>query len=128
MKEIIGKAKHSKKSNFPPKLKIGNKIKAGEDKIANELNKCLADIGLSLAKNIPDTSTPFESYLKRVYTTLPSQSLSINELKDAFFSMKTNKSPRADEINFNVIKHSFGELCGKNTYLSHHYKVGYFQT
>ena len=27
MKEIIGKAKHSKKSNFPQKLKIVNKIK-----------------------------------------------------------------------------------------------------
>ena len=33
MKEIIVKAKHSKKSNFPPKLKIGNKIKTGEDEI-----------------------------------------------------------------------------------------------
>ena len=27
VKEIIGPAKHSKKSNFPWKLKIGNKIK-----------------------------------------------------------------------------------------------------
>ena len=29
-----------------------------------------------------------------------------------FFSLKTNKSSRADEINFNVIKNCFGELCG----------------
>ena len=35
IKEIIGKAKHSKKSNFPWKLKIDNKIKTDEDKIAN---------------------------------------------------------------------------------------------
>ena len=64
--------------------------------------------------------------MKRVNTTLPSQSLSINELKDAFFfSLKTNKSPGTDEINFNVIKHCFGELCGP-TYLIHHYKVGVF--
>ena len=48
---------------------------------------------------------------------LPSQSLSINELKDAFFSLKTNKSSGADEINFNVIKHCFGELCGPLKYL-----------
>ena len=34
MKEIIGKAEHSTKSNFPRKLKIGNKIKTSE----NELN------------------------------------------------------------------------------------------
>ena len=33
MKEIIGKAKHSTKSNFPRKLKIGNKIKTGVDEL-----------------------------------------------------------------------------------------------
>ena len=85
MKEVIGKAKHSMKSNFPQKLKIGKKIKTGEDEIANEFNKYFADIGLSLAKNIPDTSMTFECFLKRVNTTLPSQSLSINKLKGAFF-------------------------------------------
>ena len=41
MKEIIGTAKHSKKSNFPQKLKIGNKIKTGEDEIANDLTNIL---------------------------------------------------------------------------------------
>ena len=60
---------------------------------------------------------PFESFLKRVNTTLPSQSLSINELKDALFSLKTNKRSGADEINFNVIKHCFGEICGPLKYL-----------
>ena len=34
-----------------------------------------------------------------------------------FFSLKTNKSPGVDEINFNVIKHCFGELCGPLKYL-----------
>ena len=60
---------------------------------------------------------PFKCFLKRVDTTLPSQSLSINELKDVFFSLKTNKSSGADEINFNVIKYCFGELCGPPKYL-----------
>ena len=55
--------------------------------------------------------------MKRVNITLPSQSLSINKLKDAFFSLKTNKSLGADEINFNVIKHCFGELCDPLNYL-----------
>ena len=36
---------------------------------------------------------------------------------DASFSLKTNKSPGADEMNFNVIKHCFGELCGPPNYL-----------
>ena len=34
-----------------------------------------------------------------------------------FFSLKTNKSCGADEINFNAIKHCFGEFCGLLTYL-----------
>ena len=49
MKEIIGKAKHSKKSSFPWKLKIGNKIKTSKNEIANEFNKYFADISPSLA-------------------------------------------------------------------------------
>ena len=120
---------NSKKSKFPQNLKIGNKIKTGENKIANEFNKYFADIGPSLAKNIPKPSIPFESFLKRVNTTMPSQSLSANVLKDAFFSLKTNKSPGADEINFNIIKHCVGELCGPLKYLFvYHDKMGYFQT
>ena len=31
--------------------------------------------------------------------------------------MKTNKSPGTDEINFNVTKHCFGELCHPLKYL-----------
>ena len=117
MRQIIGKAKHSKKSNFPQKPKIGNKIKTGEDEIANKFSKYFADIGPSLAKNIPDPLMPFECFLKRINTTLPSQSRSINELNDASFSLKTNKSLGGDEINFHVIKHCFGELCGSLKYL-----------
>ena len=37
-------------------------------------------------------------------------SLSINEVKEAFFSLKINKSPGYDEIDFNVIKSCFSEL------------------
>ena len=34
-----------------------------------------------------------------------------------FFSLKTNKNPGADEINFNVVKHCFGRPCGPLKYL-----------
>ena len=47
MKEIIGKAKISTISHFPRKLKIDNKIKTGEDEIANQFNKYFADLGPS---------------------------------------------------------------------------------
>ena len=35
---------------------------------------------------------------------METQPLSINELKDAFFSLKINKSPGHDRVSFNVIK------------------------
>lgn len=50
MKEIIDNAKHSKKSNFPRKLKIDNKIKAGEDKLANAFDNFFTDVGPYLTK------------------------------------------------------------------------------
>ena len=43
-------------------------------------------------------------------TILPEKCLTINELKNAFFSLKIYKSAGADEIPFNVIKNCFGEL------------------
>ena len=42
---------------------------------------------------------------------MESQPLSINELKNAFFSLNINKSPGHDGVSFNVIKNCFGELC-----------------
>ena len=38
-------------------------------------------------------------------------------MKDAFLSLRTNKSSGAGEINFNVIKHRYGKLCGPLKYL-----------
>ena len=48
---------------------------------------------------------------------MESQPLSINELKDAFFSLKINKSPGHDGVSFNVIRKCFGELCEPSKYL-----------
>ena len=48
---------------------------------------------------------------------MESQPLSINELKNAFLSLKINKSPGHDGVSFNVIKKCFGELCEPLKYL-----------
>ena len=34
----------------------------------------------------------------------------MNELKEAFFSLKINKSPGCDDISFNVVRNCFGPL------------------
>ena len=57
----------------------------GETNIANELNNFFTDIGLELAGKIPESSQPFESYMKNVSSEMENKPLSINELKDAFF-------------------------------------------
>ena len=42
---------------------------------------------------------------------------SMNELKDAFFSLKINKSPGYDEISFNVLNKCFSSFCQPLKYL-----------
>ena len=69
MKEVIIKGKHCKKSNFSRTLKIGNKIKTGEDETTKDFNKYFASIDPSLANNIRNPSIPFERFLIRVSTS-----------------------------------------------------------
>ena len=38
------------------------------------------------------------------------KSLSINELREVFLSLRTNEGPRYDDIIFNVVKKCFGEI------------------
>ena len=86
-------------------------------KIADEFNKFFTNIGTDLANKIPNASKPFDSYITKANTSMESQPLSINELKDAFFSLKIHKSPGHDGVSFNVIKKCFGELCEPLKYL-----------
>ena len=109
MKELIGKTRKSE-PHLPGKLLIKEQEVSGKVGIANKFNTFLTNIGAELAKNIPNASRPFESYIKKVDTTMPTDSLTINEVKEAFFSLKINKSPWCDEISFNVIKNCFSEL------------------
>ena len=57
-------------------------------KTANEFNNFFTDIGLKLAKKIPESSQPFESFMKKVHSEMENKPLSINVLKDAFFFFK----------------------------------------
>ena len=43
-------------------------------------------------------------------STQAESTLTVNELKEAFFSLKINKSPGYDDISFNVIRNWFGPL------------------
>ena len=63
-----------------------------------------------MAQEIEAPTETFESYLKKINKRQPEHPLTMNELKEAFFSLETKKCPGQDEISFNVIKNCFGSL------------------
>ena len=64
-----------------------------------------------LSKQIPESENTFESYLVKTSATMQRKLVSINELRDAFFSLKLNKCPGYDKISFNVVRECLSELC-----------------
>ena len=78
--------------------------------IAESLNKYFIDVGPNLAEKIPNTKNNFKSYMKKINNSMPNYEVSDDEFKEAFFSLKINKSPGFDNISFNVIKHCFDDL------------------
>ena len=68
------------------------------------MNKLFTNIGTDLVNKIPNASKRFDSDTTKGNTSMESQPLSINKLKDAFFSLKINKSSGHAGVSFNVIK------------------------
>ena len=48
---------------------------------------------------------------------METKQLLVNELKDAFFSLKINNSPHYDDISFNVLTKCFSSFCKPLKYL-----------
>ena len=106
MKEALGKCT-TKSSTLPTKITVNKTGIFGSKKIADELNKSFTNIGTGLANKIPNASKRFDFYIIKVNTSMESQPLSINELKNAFYSLNMNKSRDHDGVSFNVIKKMF---------------------
>ena len=109
MKEVIGKTNKSG-SRLPIKLLINKNDVTSEIGIANEYNNFFTNIGPELAEKIPTASRTFESFLNKIDAKIPADPVTINELKEAFLSLKKNKSPGYDEVSSNAIKNCFSEL------------------
>ena len=62
MKEIIGKMHQHNKSKLPRKPFVDKKYITLETEIAKKLDEFFTEIGPSLAKKIPTSSKPFESF------------------------------------------------------------------
>ena len=121
MKELIGKARNTE-SSLPIKLVIEKTDLTEIKDIAEEFNNFFTNVGPNLAKKVPNSSNSFTSFLNQTHSIMEKNSLSINELKEAFFSIKTNKSPGYDDINFNVVKKCYGEI---NEPLKHLFNVSF---
>ena len=80
------------------------------ESIAERFNKYFTQIGPKLAKDIGTSTKSFNEYIKKHDTTQPEKVISVSELKDAFFSLKINKSAGYNDISFNVVKKCFGVL------------------
>ena len=89
---------------------IKNRELTEEREIDNDFNTFFTNTGPELAGKIENASKPFKNFIGKVAKTMATNSVTINELKEAFFSLKINKNPGYDEINFNVIKNCFGKL------------------
>ena len=110
MKDLIGKAKINK-SSLPQNIRVKKADMFEQEKIATEFNRFFANVGPILAKQIPESENTFESYPVKTSATMQHKSVSRNELRDVFFSLKLNKSPGYDEISFNVVKKCLSKLC-----------------
>ena len=108
MKSIIGKSRVQNDS-FPKSLIIANKEITDKKSIAEKFNSLFVNTGTNLAAKIPHGTTNFE-YLPNITTIFRENCLTEEEFKNAFFSLKTNKSPGYDNIHVNVIRNLYNEL------------------
>ena len=85
MTEVIGKSKLIP-STFPRNIVINRNIIFEEKHSANTFNNFFINIGSKLADDIPTPTSSFESYVQNTNETMKEEPITINELKDAFFS------------------------------------------
>ena len=87
--EIISNTKNKRK-DLPEKLVISNTAVAEKKEIVENLNKYFKNIGLNLASKIPNEQRSFEKYLANFNTVMNDASITDEEVRNAFYSLKTN--------------------------------------
>ena len=102
MEDIIGKSK-IKSTNLLRKLTINKVVVYNKSEIADTFNDFFKNIDQKLVSETPKLSKTFETYINKVNVIMESKTLSINELKSAFFSLKINKRSGVDDVTFNII-------------------------
>ena len=104
--EIISNTKNKRK-DLPEKLVINNTTVVEKQEIAENLNKYFTNISPNLASKIPNEQEGFEKYLANCKTVMNDAPLTDEEVENAFYSLKTNKSSGYNDISFNAINNVF---------------------
>ena len=106
---MIGKGKLVNNS-LPKHFFLNNRIIFDQKTIANSFHECFINFGPKLVSEIPQLQSSFEMYLKGFDSSFEEVNLTDEEIKTAFFSLKGGKSPRFDEINYDIVKQKFNSL------------------
>ena len=109
MKKVIAKGKLVNNS-LPKHLILNNRNIFNQKTIANNFNEYFANVVPKVPCEIPQSQRSFERYLKGSDSSFEEITLSNEEIKTAFFSLKGGKSPDFDEINYDIVKQNFDSL------------------
>ena len=96
--------------SLPEKLKVNNNIIIINSDIAETFNNYFSNVGFNLAQKLPNSTKHFSEFLTESFSQMSDQIITVKELKNAFISLKVNKSTGYDEISSNVVKNCFDEL------------------
>ena len=86
MRELIGKTRKSE-PHLPEKFLINEQELSGKEEMTIEFNTFFTNFGAELAKNIPNASRSFQSYIKKV-DNHANTLLKLTRSKRHFFHLK----------------------------------------
>ena len=128
MKELTGKSRIGKLSS-PQKIVIDKIEIVGKTKTAYEFNKFFINLVPKLAHKITQPLKRFESYTSKVNTGTENKPITVNELKEAFYSLKLIKVQVMTTLVIMLSKIVSGSCVNHYyIYLIYHLQVEYFET
>ena len=105
IREITGKEKQT--NQIPTIINDGCSNFTDKQKILEKFNDFFVNIGNELSSKIPLSKESYKSYLGKHYPTMEKDKLTLDELKTAFNTLKSNKSVGIDDIDINLFKTVF---------------------
>ena len=96
--------------SLPKHLIVNNRNIFDQKTTVNSFNEYFVNVGPKLACEIPQSQMSFEMYHKEPDSSFEEVTLSDEEIKTVFFSLKGGKGPGFYEINYDIVKQNFNSL------------------